>query len=44
MSGVNTERQRTFVNPTYTERQDQFLAYIHQYSILNGRAPAEEDM
>ena len=28
----------------YTERQGQFLAYIHQYSILNGCAPAEADM
>jgi len=32
------------MNPTYTERQGQFLAYIHQYSILNGCAPAEADM
>jgi len=30
--------------PTHTERQGQFLAYIHQYSILNGCAPAEADM
>lgn len=28
----------------YTERQGQFLAFIHQYSILNGHAPAEADM
>ena len=28
----------------YTARQGQFLAYIHQYSVLNGRAPAEADM
>jgi repressor LexA len=28
----------------YTARQGQFLAYIHQYSILNGCAPAEVDM
>jgi len=32
------------MNPTYTERQGQFLAYIHQYSILHGCAPAEADM
>jgi len=32
------------MNPTYTERQGQFLAYIHQYSILNGCAPEEADM
>ena len=29
---------------TYTERQGQFLAYIHQYSLVNGCAPAEADM
>lgn len=27
-----------------TERQGQFLAYIHQYSLVNGCAPAEADM
>lgn len=27
-----------------TERQAQFLAYIFQYSLLNGCAPAERDM
>ena len=32
------------VNATPTERQGQFLAYIHQYSVVNGRAPAEADM
>ena len=44
MNGVNTSQQQTFMNPTYTERQGQFLAYINQYSILNGCAPAEADM
>ena len=28
----------------YTARQGQFLAYIHQYCVLNGCAPAEADM
>lgn len=32
------------MKPAYTERQGQFLAYLHQYSILNGCAPAEADM
>lgn len=27
-----------------TERQGQFLAYIYQYSLVNGCAPAEADM
>jgi len=31
-------------NPAPTERQGQFLAYIHQYGILNGCAPSEADM
>ena len=32
------------MNPAHTERQGQFLAYIHHYSIVNGCAPAEADM
>ena len=44
MNGVKIGHQQTFMNPAYTERQGQFLAYIHQYSILNGYAPAEADM
>jgi DNA-binding MarR family transcriptional regulator len=32
------------MNPAHTERQGQLLAYIHQYSLVNGRAPAEADM
>ncbi len=32
------------MNPVFTERQGQFLAYIHQYSLVNGCAPAEADM
>jgi DNA-binding MarR family transcriptional regulator len=27
-----------------TNRQGQFLAYIHQYGLVNGCAPAEPDM
>ena len=44
MSGANIDQLQTFMNPTYTERQGQFLAYIHQYSIVNGCAPAEAYM
>lgn len=29
---------------TPTDRQGQFLAYIFQYSLVNGCAPAEADM
>jgi DNA-binding MarR family transcriptional regulator len=32
------------MKPVYTTRQGQFLAYINQYSILNGCAPSEADM
>jgi len=44
MNSVNVDEPQNFMNPTYTERQGQFLAYIHQYSIVNGCAPAEADM
>jgi repressor LexA len=32
------------MKPVPTERQSQFLAYIQQYSLVNGCAPAEADM
>ena len=32
---------RKSMNTAPTERQSQFLAYIHQYGIINGCAPAE---
>jgi DNA-binding MarR family transcriptional regulator len=32
------------MNQAYTERQGQFLAYLYQYSVLNGCAPSEADM
>lgn len=44
MSGVNVDEPQTSMNQAHTERQGQFLAYIHQYSIVNGCAPAEADM
>lgn len=31
-------------NSAPTARQGQFLAYIHQYTVVNGCAPAEADM
>ena len=31
-------------NSAFTARQGQFLAYIHQYNLVNGCAPAEADM
>ena len=44
MNGVKVDQPQTFMKPAHTERQGQFLAYIHQYSIVNGCAPAEADM
>jgi DNA-binding MarR family transcriptional regulator len=44
MNGVNVDQQQNFMKPTYTERQGQFLAYFHQYGLVNGCAPAEADM
>ncbi|HLA26514.1 MAG TPA: hypothetical protein VJZ49_01305 [Syntrophales bacterium] len=44
MNGVNIDQRQNIMKSTHTERQGQFLAYIHQYSIVNGRAPAEADM
>lgn len=32
------------MDPVPTARQGQFLAYIHQYTVVNGCAPAEADM
>lgn len=32
------------MTPPYTELQGQYLAYLHQYGILNGCAPSEADM
>lgn len=28
----------------FTEKQGQYLAFIHTYGLLNGRPPAEADM
>ena len=30
--------------PVFTARQGQFLAFIHAYTLVNGRPPAEADM
>ena len=38
------DQPNSAVSQTYTARQGQFLAYIHQYGMVNGRAPAEADM
>lgn len=30
--------------PRFTDKQGQYLAFIHSYIVLNGRPPAEADM
>jgi repressor LexA len=30
--------------PDYTEKQGQYLAFIYNYTLINGRPPAEADM
>jgi repressor LexA len=32
------------MKPPHTSRQGQFLAFIHHYTILHGRPPAEAEM
>ena len=32
------------LSPPYTERQGQYLAFIHLYTKVNGRPPAQTDM
>lgn len=41
---TNERPTRTTMSQAYTARQGQFLAYIHQYSLVSGCAPAEADM
>lgn len=44
MNGVQGNKPHILMSPVPAARQGQFLAYIHQYSLVNGRAPAEADM
>jgi Mn-dependent DtxR family transcriptional regulator len=32
------------MKPRFTEKQGQYLAFIHYYTKLNGKPPAEADM
>jgi Mn-dependent DtxR family transcriptional regulator len=34
----------TIRNPPFTEKQGQYLAFIHAYGLVMGRSPAEADM
>lgn len=44
MKGIQVNQPVPLKDPVPTERQGQFLAYIYQYSVVNGLAPAEADM
>lgn len=44
MPAADNDQPRATTPPAWTERQGQFLSFIHHYGILNGRAPAEADM
>jgi DNA-binding MarR family transcriptional regulator len=34
----------TTSSPKFTDTQGQYLAFIHAYALVNGRAPAEADI
>ena len=38
------QRKRAAVNPPYTQKQGQYLAFIYYYTKLNRSSPAEADM
>ena len=44
MKRVHVNQLLPLMNSVPTTRQGQFLAYIHQYTVVNGCAPAEADM
>src|SRR3954471_13454781 len=39
-----TMNRATDSRPVFTPRQGQYLAFIHAYTLANGRPPAEADM
>jgi DNA-binding MarR family transcriptional regulator len=44
LSRTTMSRAVDAARPQFTPRQGQFLAYIHTYTLVNGRPPAEADM
>jgi DNA-binding MarR family transcriptional regulator len=44
LSRTTMKRAADAPRPAFTARQGQFLAFIHTYTLLNGRPPAEADM
>jgi DNA-binding MarR family transcriptional regulator len=39
----NADPMSSESSPSYTEKQGQYLAFIHTYTLLNRRPPAEAD-
>jgi DNA-binding MarR family transcriptional regulator len=44
LSRTTMNRAADAPRPAFTARQEQFLAFIHAYTLVNGRPPAEADM
>src|SRR5450631_2918096 len=44
LSRAIMNRAATDSHPDFTPRQGQYLAFIHAYTLVNGRPPAEADM
>jgi DNA-binding MarR family transcriptional regulator len=44
LSRTTMNRAADAPRPAFTARQGQFLAFIHAYTLVNGRPPAEADM
>src|SRR5919202_5791313 len=44
LSRTTMNRAANAPRPAFTARQGQFLAFIHAYSLVNGRPPAEANM
>jgi hypothetical protein len=44
IEGNDTNPMSDDSRPGFTARQGQYLAFIHAYTLVNGRPPAEADM
>src|SRR5271167_2543503 len=44
LSRATMNRHESVPRPPFTPRQGQYLAFIHAYTLVNGRPPAQADM
>src|SRR6476620_5022991 len=44
LSRTTMNRAADAPRPAFTQKQGQYLAFIHAYTLVNGRPPAEADM